>query len=234
MRPSTTDGRPAFGRHDRNVRACCAEVAQVLGHLGRTRRAVQADHVGRMRLEGRERGADLGADEHAARRLDRDLDHQRDRDPGAVHRAPGRDQRSLALEQVLDGLDEEHVDAPLEQPLHLGDVRVAELGEPDVPERGQLRARADGSDHEPRAVGRRVAGRHLAGELRGDQVELAGLLGDVVLGQHDREGAERRGLDRVDAHRRRSRRACGGSRRVASAPGARCSPRGRGPRSRRR
>ena len=40
-----------------------------------------------------------------------------------------RDDRGLALEQVLHGLDEQHVDAALEQAVHLQDVGVAEVGE---------------------------------------------------------------------------------------------------------
>ncbi len=49
--------------------------------------------------------------------------------------------------------------------------------------------------------------RDLAGELRGVPVDLEGLVGDAVLVEHEREGAERRGLDRVDAGLRRTRRA---------------------------
>ena len=68
------------------------EVAQVLGHLGRAGRAVHADHVGLHRFERGERGADLGADEHAARRLDGHLHHDRDgRTPAvAIARAARR------------------------------------------------------------------------------------------------------------------------------------------------
>ena len=78
MWPSTTDGSPAFGQAREERARVLREVAQVLGHLGRTGRAVQADDVGLHRLERGERGADLGADEHAARGLDRDLHHERD------------------------------------------------------------------------------------------------------------------------------------------------------------
>ena len=88
------------------------EVAEVLGHLGRTGRAVHADDVGPHRLERGERGADLGADEHAARRLDRDLHHDRERaTPARAHRGARTVDRGLRLQQVVDGLDEQHVDA---------------------------------------------------------------------------------------------------------------------------
>ena len=105
------------------------EVAEVLGHLGGTGRAVEADDVGAQRVERRERGADLGADEQAAGGLDRDLHHQRDLAPGRRHRPAGGDDRGLALEQVLHRLDEQHVDAAVEQAVDHHLVVVAELGE---------------------------------------------------------------------------------------------------------
>ena len=59
----------------------------------------------------------------------------------------------------------------------------------------------DRADHEPGPVGRRAARRDLAGELGRAPVDLERLVGDVVLVEHERERAERRGLDRVDADR---------------------------------
>ncbi len=181
------------------VRACCAEVAEVLDHLRRPRRAVETDDVGAHGLERGERRADLRADEHAPGRLDRDLDHQRDADAGGCHRPAGRDHRRLALEEVLDRLDEDDVGAAFEQALHLGDVGVAQLGELDVAERRELGAGADGADDPAGPVGRRVARGDLAGEGGGGAVQVAGDLGDVVLGQDDRERPEGGRLDRVDA-----------------------------------
>ena len=132
------------------------EVAQVLGHLGRAGRAVQADHVGLHRFERGERGADLGADEHAAGRLDRDLHHERD---AATRRAAiarrARDDRGLALEQVVDGLDEQHVDAAREQAVDLRLVVVAQRRRSAIwPSDGSLVPGPDRADHEPGPVGR--------------------------------------------------------------------------------
>ena len=92
VRVAVDDRRQPRVRQRRQERArVLREVAQVLGHLGRTGRAVHADDVGPHRFERGERGADLGADEHAARRLDRDLHHDRQRaTPAAAHRARGR------------------------------------------------------------------------------------------------------------------------------------------------
>ena len=92
------------------------EVAQVLGHLGRAGRAVEADDVGAHRLERGERGADLGADEHAARRLHGHLHHERQLAPGVGHRPPAPMMRGLGLEEVVHGLHEQHVGAAGEEP----------------------------------------------------------------------------------------------------------------------
>ena len=68
VRVPVDDRRQTGVRQARQERArVLREVAEVLGHLGRAGRAVHADDVGLHRLERGERGADLGADEHAAR-----------------------------------------------------------------------------------------------------------------------------------------------------------------------
>ncbi len=200
VRVAVDDRRQAGVRQARQVRRRVArQVAQVLGHLPRTRGAVEPDDVGSQRGERRERGADLGADQHAARGLHRHLDHERDLAALAGHGPAGADERRLGLQQVVDGLDEQDVDAALDQGGALELVAVAQLGEGGVAERRELGARADRSDHEAGPVGRRVAGGDLAGDAGGGQVQLVGPLGDLVLVQHDGEGAERVGLDGVDA-----------------------------------
>ena len=90
-----------------------------------------------------ERGADLAADEHPAGRLHRHLYLQRDLPAGRLHRPAAGDHRRLDLQQVHARLDEEQVDAAFEQPAGLHLVGVAQLGEADVPEARQLRARPD-------------------------------------------------------------------------------------------
>ena len=73
------DGRePGVGQAREEGARVLREVPEVLGHLRRAGRAVQADDVGVHRLERGERGADLGTEEQAAGGLDRDLDHHRD------------------------------------------------------------------------------------------------------------------------------------------------------------
>ena len=111
--------------------AVLREIAQVFGHLDRTRRAVEAEDVGAHRLEGGDRGADLGPDEHAARGLHRDLHHQRQLGAGIGHRPPARHDRGLGLQQVIDGLDEEHVRTTGDEAGGLLLVVVAERVEAD-------------------------------------------------------------------------------------------------------
>ncbi len=175
------------------------QVPEVLRHLGGTGRAVEPDHVGPERLERGERGADLRADEQPARRLDGDLHHDRDLDPGGRHRPAGTDDRRLALEEVLDRLDEQDVGAARQQPGDHRLVVVAQLGEGDLAERRETGAGADRPDHEAGSLGGGEVGRDLPGQSRGLLVDGEGLVGDAVLVQHQAEGAEGGGLDRVDA-----------------------------------
>jgi hypothetical protein len=200
VRLPVDDRRQARVRQGRQERArVLRQVPEVLGHLARARRAVQPDDVGPQRLERGERGADLGANQHAAGQLHRHLHHQRHLTARLRHGAPGRDDGGLALEQVVDRLHQEHVDAPGEQALDLRLVAVAQLGEADGAQRGELGAGTDRADHPAGPVRCRVPGCDLLGDASGGLVEREGLLGDAVLGQDDREGAERRGLDRVHA-----------------------------------
>ncbi len=55
--------------HQRRTRVL-GQITQVLAHLGRARRAVQPDQVDAQRLQGGQRGADLGAEQHDAGRLE--------------------------------------------------------------------------------------------------------------------------------------------------------------------
>ena len=180
MWPSTTDGSPAFGQAREERARVLREVAEVLGHLGRTGRAVEPDDVGPHRLERGERGADLGADEHAAGRLDRDLHHaagprgptaaiarrhaiERGLAPGAGRRRSRRAARRRRPRAAPPP-------APGSRRAASANVMCAERREPG--------AGTDRADHEPGPVGRansrrptsraiRAAGHvHLVGPVR--------------------------------------------------------------------
>ena len=109
-----------------------AEVAEVLAHLGGAGGAVDADDVGPHGVEGGERRADLGAGEHRAGELHGDLHLDRHLAAERGHGPPAADHPGLGAEQVELRLDEEHVDAALEEAAGLLLVGVAELGEADL------------------------------------------------------------------------------------------------------
>ncbi len=111
--------QPRIGHRRHGHLRVAREMAQVLAHLGRARRTVQADHVDAQRLEGGEGRADLGAEEHRAGRLDRDLGDQGHPAPRCGHRAAGSDEGRLGLQEVLGGLDQHRVDPALEEPCDL-------------------------------------------------------------------------------------------------------------------
>ncbi len=76
--PSTSSGRPALGTTRDRAIPVLREPLDVLGHLDRTRRAVQSERRDRIAAERRRRRGDLRAEQHGAGRLDRDADHDRD------------------------------------------------------------------------------------------------------------------------------------------------------------
>ena len=119
--------------------------------------------------------------------------------PGGGHRPAAADHRRLDLQQVHARLDEEQVDAADEQPAGLLLVGVAQVGEADVAEARQLGARADRAGDVAGAAVGGVAVGDLAGDAGGGDVELVGLVGDVVLGEDGGEAAEAGRLDGVDA-----------------------------------
>ena len=170
------------------------EVAEVLAHLRGPGGAVDPDDVGPHGVERGQRGADLGAGQHRAGELHGDLHLDRDLAPGRGHGPAAADHRGLGAEQVELGLDQEQVDAALEQGGRLLLVGVAQLGEADLAEGGELGARSHrAGDQAAVAVG------DLAGDAGGGQVDLVGPLGDAVLAERHGEGAEGGRLDDVDA-----------------------------------
>ena len=200
VRVAVDDRRqPRVGQTRQKRARVLREVTQVLGHLGRTGRGIETDHVGAERLERSERGADLRPHQQTPGRFDRHLHHDGYVDARRRHRAARADDGGLALEQVLHRLDEEHVGTAGEQTRDHRLVVVAQLGEGDVPQRRQAGSRADRADDEPGAVGGRESGRDFLGQARRLLVDGVGLVGDAVLVEHEGEGAECGSFDRVDA-----------------------------------
>lgn len=168
----------------------------MLAHLGGAGGAVEADHVDAERLEGRERRADLGAEQHGAGGLDGDR-----ADQGGWRRwrqgAAGAEDRGLGLQQVLGGLHQEGVRATGDHAFGIGLVGVAEGDIGRVAEGGQLGAGAHGAQHPALAS----VGGELVGDLTGDPGvglgELVDAFGDVVLTERRVVGTEGVGLDAV-------------------------------------
>ena len=199
MLPSTTEGSPALGRHDTGVAAWAVR--------WRSGSNISAGPVAQLRpmtstsmaSRAHEGGADLGAGQHGAGQLDGHLALDGQAAAGRSHGPPGAVDGRLGLEEVEDRLDDDQVDAALDQGVGLLLVGVAEVGVGDLAERGELGARADAAGHPPGPVrGGEVVGR-LAGEGGGGQVQLAHPVGQAVLGQHRGEGPEGVGLDDVAA-----------------------------------
>jgi hypothetical protein len=192
--------QPGVGHAGQADTGVAGQVAQVLAHLCRPGRAVEADQVELERLEGGQRGADLAAHEHRAGRLDGHLREQWKAGAGRPERPAGTVDRGLGLQQVLRRLDEHRVDPALDEAGHLGLVGVAQLGVGDVAEGGQLGAGPDRPDDPARTVRGAEPVGDLAGELGPEPGQLVDPVGDAVLVEVAEVGAERVGLDGVTTH----------------------------------
>ncbi len=121
------------------------------------------------RVERSDGRAHLGAGQHAAGEFDGDLHLQRNGPSRGGHGLAAAVHRGLRAEQIEHRLDDEQVDAALEQRRGLGLVGVAELGVGDLAEAREPGTGTDRAGHEPGPVGV-VAASHLAGDaapLRG-------------------------------------------------------------------
>lgn len=174
----------------------------MLAHLVRAGGAVQTDEVDAQRLQGGQGGADLGAEQHDAGRLEGEGADQRHVDAEGVHGPAGADDAGLGLQQVLGGLDDQGVGAAREEALGVLLVAVAQDVVRDVAERGQLGAGADRAE-DPALTA--VLRAELVGDLAGDAGaglgELEDPVGDLVLVGGGVVRAEGVGLHAVDADR---------------------------------
>ena len=180
----------------------------MLAHLGRAGRAVEPDQVDAERLQGGERGADLGAEQHGAGGLDGHVGDQRERRrPAAAiaRRAPMI--AALACSRSWQVSMRIASTPPREQPPRPALVGVAQVGEAGVAEGRQLGARARPS-RAPSGAAPAVA--HASAASRAIRAAGLGQLGDPVGDARTRPGC--RG-SRRRCWSRRSRRRPRGSRR---------------------
>ncbi len=176
------------------------QVTQGLEHLGGPGRAVEADHVDVHRRKGDQRGSDLGTREHGAGELDGDLHLDGHLPARSGHGTTDAVDGRLCLQQVEHGLDDEQVDAPLEEGCRLVPVRIPEVGVADLAEGRELGPGPEVAGHPTRVVRCGIVVDRLAGEAGGSQVELVDPVLLAVLGQDRCECAEGVGLDDVTAH----------------------------------
>ncbi|MNY14942.1 hypothetical protein D3C86_1481320 [compost metagenome] len=176
--------------------------AHVLGAGG----AVETDHVDGQGLEDGDRRRDVGAEQHAPAGVEGDLDLKRNALARLLEVALDARDRSLHLQDVLGGFDQEHVAATLDQGLGLLLEDGRQLLEGDVAEgrivaAGQHAGGADGACDEAGMLGGAVAVRHPARQLRGRVVLLVGAIAEAVLLELGPVAAEGIGLEHVAADR---------------------------------
>ena len=130
-------GQPGVGVHAEQRVGDGGDLLDVGPHLLGTERAVQAD---RQRLGVADRLPERGrclAGQRATRTVgDRARDHQRQLRAGAGERTAGGDDGRLGVQRVEDRLDEQQVDAALDQRVDLLLVGGGEAGEGDRPVAG--------------------------------------------------------------------------------------------------
>ena len=201
--------QPRVGRAEQRERRVLGQKAQRLVHQLRPGRAVQPDAGQPQRRKRGQRRADLAADQHLPRRLDRHGCEDWRVQPALRQRVAAGQNRRLALQQVVDGLHQQRVHLAVEQTARLLEIGRVQRVEANLPQAGQLRAGADRADREARGVGCAESVGGGAGVAGGGRVDLARAPGEVVFGEGDGGSAEC-----VGQHRIRARLQVGGVQRL--------------------
>ena len=167
--------------HKGSVRA---EVSHVLFHLLGARGAIEAQHINGEGFENGHHSGNIRAHQHRAGGFHRHADHHR---PALTSGRKGllqACQGGLDLQRVLAGFDDEEIHIAGKQATGLLGKGIAHGIETHVPQGGQLGGGAHGAGHKARLLWGAVAIGHLAGQLSRFDVELVGLVLQVVFGQH--------------------------------------------------
>ena len=135
------------GERERDV---LGERPERIDHLARSGGAVQPHDVGAAGRDHRPRRQRLGAEQHAAGRIEGDLRNHRDAAPGLLHRPAGTEDLRAQLEQVLRGLRDDAVDTAAQQrdrlfAEDLGQFRGTDASEIGIAGGGQKSARPERS-----------------------------------------------------------------------------------------
>ncbi len=190
------------GYRQRGVLAQYADrLAHVLGPGG----AIQTYDVDGQALEDGQGGMHIGAKQHATGGVEGDLGLDGEVDLRLFEGPMAAGDDGADLEDVLRGLDDEHVHATPDEADGLFAEDIHEIIEGDVGQLrviggGQLAGRANGAGHEARLPGsRRVLVGQFAGQRGADLVDLDDSILQAVLLHRDAIGAEGVGLDDIHA-----------------------------------
>ena len=156
-------------------------------------------------LENHRRRRDVGAQQHPADRIQRDLGLDGDLPAGIGHGSAAPYHGSLYLEDVLARLHQQKVHAPLDEPLGLLPEDLDELGVGESAQRrvgggGKEPRGAQASRHEPRPIRGGELGCDLPGQAGRLAVHLPNPGLEAVLREAQAVGAESVGFHDVTAH----------------------------------
>ncbi len=179
------------------LRAIVSQVPDRIVHFFGSGSAVEADHLNVVRLQDGESRADLGPDQHGSHTFDRYLHHDREKSAGLPHRLLDAGHGRFSLQDVLAGLDEEHIDPAVDQSQGLIPQGCEHGVVGYMAERRQLGGRTDRTDDITGLGRRRKTVRDFPGKLACVLVYLVDSAGKVVFGQHNGARAEGIRLDRI-------------------------------------
>ena len=94
-----------------------------------------------------------------------------------------RGERGFCLQEVLARLDDQQIDAAIQQSTRLDGISVAQVLEGDVAECWELAARAHRAGYPAWLVFCRVIGSYTFRELRREHVHVVSFVSDAVLGE---------------------------------------------------
>ena len=186
-------------------RRVLGERPQRVDHLLGTGRAIEPHDVRAGGAEQRGGGKRLGAEQHAARGIERDLGDERHAPPHFLLRLARPEELRAQLEQVLRGLGDQAIDAPLQERDGLLAKDLDELAGPDaaqvgIARGGQEPARPERAGDEARpSVAALGLVRLGASNARRGEIHFVELGPEIELVQLGPAGSKSIGLDGVAA-----------------------------------
>jgi hypothetical protein len=205
--PAKIDRNSSVGDHaDR--RACALEqIADGLAHVLGTCRAIEPDDVYAQTFENSQRRGDVGAQQHAAVGVQRDLGLQRQGSPAGGETPSGAENGRFGLENVLLRLDDQQVSAAILQTASLLGEDLDQRLEADVRQGGVVGGRqkpggADGAGYEAGSAVLAFPGVALAPRNGSTgEIDRVGLVGQPPFFEPQSTGLERVAFDDVAASR---------------------------------